>query len=163
MKLCIVDFIANCCTGNVFCDITVLISVTWQKYRIPCKIYLNHFTTAQKNYTDFVINCQNEKMILDPLALKYHILGQKRQMFCLVTNILTDEYRGPTWVNFDKKFPFLQKCDLFKITFCDITWATKVLKFGKCMQKKSTKNSQEAEFWICDFFSILTRFLHVFL
>ena len=46
MKLCIVEFIANCCTGNVFCDITVFISVTWQKYRIPCKIYLNHFTTA---------------------------------------------------------------------------------------------------------------------
>ena len=77
-----------------FVILQVFVSVTWLKYWIPCKIYLNHFTTAQKNYTDFVINCQNEKMILDPLALKYHILGQKRQMFCLVTNILTDEYRG---------------------------------------------------------------------
>ena len=28
---------------------------------------------------------------------------------------------GQNWANFDKKCPFLQKCDLFKITFCDIT------------------------------------------
>ena len=25
---------------------------------------------------------------------------------------------GQNWANFDKKMPFLQKCDLFKITFC---------------------------------------------
>ena len=28
---------------------------------------------------------------------------------------------GQNWANFDKKCPFLQKCNLFKITFCDIT------------------------------------------
>ena len=28
---------------------------------------------------------------------------------------------GQNWANFDKKCPFLQKCDLFKITFCNIT------------------------------------------
>ena len=28
----------------------------------------------------------------------------------------------------------------------------RVLKFGKYMQRKSTKDSQEAEFWILDFF-----------
>ena len=26
---------------------------------------------------------------------------------------------GQNWEKFDKKRPFLQKCDLFKITFCD--------------------------------------------
>ena len=31
---------------------------------------------------------------------------------------------GQNWANFDKKCPFLQKCDLFKITFCDTTQAT---------------------------------------
>ena len=68
----------------------------WRVAEIPNTVQnlLESLTTTQKNYTDFVINCQNAKMILDPLALKYHILGQKRQMFCLVTNILTDEYRG---------------------------------------------------------------------
>ena len=28
---------------------------------------------------------------------------------------------GQNWANFDKKCPFLQKCDLFKIMFCNIT------------------------------------------
>ena len=28
---------------------------------------------------------------------------------------------GQNWANFDKKCYFLQKCDLFKITFCVIT------------------------------------------
>ena len=28
---------------------------------------------------------------------------------------------GHNWANFDKKCHFLQKCDLFKITFCVIT------------------------------------------
>ena len=28
---------------------------------------------------------------------------------------------GQNWANFDQKCLFLQKCDLFKITFCDIT------------------------------------------
>ena len=28
---------------------------------------------------------------------------------------------GQSWANFDKKCHFLQKCDLFKITFCVIT------------------------------------------
>ena len=36
---------------------------------------------------------------------------------------------GQNWANFDKKCPFLQKCDLFKITFCDITWATMKLEY----------------------------------
>ena len=30
---------------------------------------------------------------------------------------------GQNWANFDKKCHFLQKCDLFKITFCVITLA----------------------------------------
>ena len=38
----------------------------------------------------------------------------------------------------------------------------RVLKFGKCMQRKCTKNSQEEEF-LFFYFCLLSRFLFVFL
>ena len=42
---------------------------------------------------------------------------------------LKDEIFGQNWAKFDKNALFLQKCDLFKITFCDITRAKVKLEF----------------------------------
>ena len=40
-----------------------------------------------------------------------------------ILNIKIFENLGQNWPNFDKKWHYLQKCDLFKITFCIISWA----------------------------------------
>ena len=52
------------------------------------------------------------------IVTKMQIMNRITQKILKMKNF---ENFGQNWANFDKKCPFLQKCDLFKITFCDIT------------------------------------------
>ena len=56
---------------------------------------------------------------------------------------------GQNWANFDKKCTFFTKLRFIKNYIFGYTLSydeARVLKFGKCMQIKSKKISQEAEF-----------------
>ena len=56
---------------------------------------------------------------------------------------------GQNWANFDKKCPFFTKMRFIQnhVLRYNLSYdEARVLKFGKFMQKNSTKNSQEAEF-----------------
>ena len=69
---------------------------------------------------------------------------------------------GQNWANFDKKCPFLQKCDLFKITFCDITWATVKLEswnLASVCRKKVQKIHRKRNFEFLTFFNFNAIFV----
>ena len=61
------------------------------------------------------------------------------------------------WANFNKKCLILQKSDLFKITCCNITWATVKLESWDlasiCIKKyKKFKRSGILNFWLFQFY-----------
>ena len=71
---------------------------------------------------------------------------------------------GQNWANFDKKCHFLQKCDLFKITFCVITWARMKLETWNLVnvcRKKLQKTFRKRNFdffqFYCDFIDFLVK------
>ena len=58
------------------------------------------------------------------------------------------ENLGQNWANFDKKCPFFTKFRFIQnhILQYNLSYSeARVLKFGKCIQRKITKKSQEAE------------------
>ena len=64
-------------------------------------------------YKSFNIDVENTKIVSEMLTMD--IIAEK----CL--EVENFENIGENWINFDKKCHFIQKSDLFKITFCDIT------------------------------------------
>ena len=81
----------------------------------------------------------------------YKIVNSDVESPNIVTKIQTmNRITKKSWRwNFFAKMWFIQNHILpYNLSYSE----ARVLKFGKCMQKKSTKNSQEAEFWIFDFF-----------
>ena len=69
---------------------------------------------------------------------------------------------GQNWPNFDKKCHFLQKCDLFKITFCVITWARMKLETWNLVsvcRKKLQKTYRKQNF---EFFFFFIAILMIF-
>ena len=64
-------------------------------------------------------------------------------------------------VKFRPKMPILQKCNLFKITFCPITWAVMKLQtwnLGNIWRKKLQKVLRKQNFWFFDFFKLYWDF-----
>ena len=66
-------------------------------------------------FTIFAYKIVNIDVESTKIVTKMQIMNRITQKILKMKNF------GQNWANFDKKCPFLQKCDLFKITFCDIT------------------------------------------
>ena len=100
--------------------------------------------------------------------LKASKLSQRSRPWIQSQKNLEDEIFWKFWSKlgkFRQKMPFFTKMRFiqnhilrYNLSYSEAT----VLKFGKCMQKKSTKNSQEAEFWIFDFFQFYWIFSDFF-
>ena len=72
---------------------------------------------------------------------------------------------GQNWAHFDKKHHFLHKCDLSKITFCDISQGRNELacwNLASAWTKKVERIPSKQNFYFL-IFPFLTSFLFVFL
>ena len=82
------------------------------------------------------------------------------EFFLKILKIKFFENFGQNWPHFDKKCHFLQKCDLFKISFCVITLARMKLETWNLVNvcRKKFQKTYRSEILNFLFFLFLLRF-----
>ena len=103
-------------------------------------------------YKIFNIDVENTKIVTKMQTMD--IITKK------ILKLKIFENFGQNWANFDKKCHFLQKCDLFKITFCVITWPRMKLEtwnlVSVCRKKlQKTYKERNFEFLIFSLFIVI--------